>query len=61
MGGASVRVAKLRPIAMADFELAKATLRVSTAMDTPTRASMMRWHGRFGEGGKQLAPTNIGF
>ena len=46
---------------MADFELAKTTLRVSTAMDTPTRESMMRWHGRFGEGGKHIVPTNIGF
>ena len=37
--------AALRAIVMDDFELAKQTLRVSTAMDTPARESMMRCHG----------------
>ena len=46
---------------MEDFLLAKETLRVSTAMDTPARESMMRWHGRFGEGGANTSPSNIGF
>jgi hypothetical protein len=27
----------------------------------PARESMMRWHGRFGEGGKNTTPSNIGF
>ena len=49
------------PIVMEDFVLAKQTLRVSTAMDTPARESMMKWHGRFGEGGKNTTPSNIGF
>ena len=53
--------AALRAIVMEDFVLAKQTLRVSTAMDTPARESMMKWHGRFGEGGKNTTPSNIGF
>ena len=52
---------ELRSIRMEDFLLAKETLRVSTAMDTPARESMMRWHGRFGEGGANTSPSNIGF
>ena len=55
------QAAELRPILMEDFVAAQQTLRVSTALDTPTRESMMRWHDRFGEGGANRPPSKVGF
>ena len=60
-GYMNAKAAELRPILMEDFVAAQQTLRVSTALDTPTRESMMRWHDRFGEGGANRPPTKVGF